>query len=1084
MAINELLIKYDLYYINPSAEEMGFMLAKGKGKAKLWRRTDERPLPDSYATGDISYANLSPDIQKIIAQRLLHAGLGASEHEVEEDTDFYALRYLRSQNVDLRCRGKAYLGPKIVELNLPTPPTYYAPSLTDGGLEVWTNNDLDNWIETFTGNGVMTKEAKLDEGDWSAFLATGATAGTAKFHQAIAWHNEYKGHYFTFKGSCKATAANIAYVEIDDGIRQTRSSYHVGDSTTDPITVTHQVSPVATQLHVICGILTADNKGAYFDKMSLTTLYSEAALNTVPCFVEFGGAKYGAFGNILGKLNTGTGTYDYVYHFPANITDMCHFVISGVEYLFIALGDDEKIWYMVDAPSDVLVENCEDAWNEYVDSDVTSTADTGDKQVGSASAKLEVADGCAAGDILATEVISSLDLDKKEAIYMWIKSNVALDANDLQLLFDNTAKCESPLLTVNVPAVEADTWTKVSMSITPNATYKGIVSVGIKMVVDKNVFTLHLDEIRASYSPHQHGSEQAYHFAATPSTFFAIKEAGGNYLRKATDPTGAFSNVSTPPGSPSDNQNDLINAGGTIWIMKEGSVHYLDSSNNIQEPFPGLATLRHADAGKNSVVFLNRLYFRMGEQQEWEIDGVDLTEVTPSNFAPDISQYAYPCVARAGDESWLYSIIKRSTPLNEYYNAGDTTGVVIYGATHWHAQTFTPSTAHKIISVKLKMYRDGSPGTITVSIKATDDDGHPTGDDLCSGTTNGNTLPTSPPYEWREITLGNGYDLDAGTKYAIVARALDGDGMNFVGWRCDTSSPTYAGGNNERSVDGGSSWTTFSEIDLMFEDWGITDLAILAGRWEYIAGRTRWIWHEIRSIDLTDVACAFVSSVEGRPFLYLGSTDSSDKVYKVYLPLTNDATADSGYRFYTAGSLWSPKYRTLLFAADKLWQELTARSSGLSSDKCIEVNRSQDAGASFTLLGTLETSPEQTLNYPAGIESSQMNLRFYFKSDVDTAGPVLLDYNLKAILMMASVTRFWHSIKCGDNLILKKNVQSATTLSAIATFINGIRDKVCTLGDLDGNEHTVKVRVENDYETIDLETNRPIRIYDIQAIKL
>jgi hypothetical protein len=155
----------------------------------------------------------------------------------------------------------------------------------------------------------------------------------------------------------------------------------------------------------------------------------------------------------------------------------------------------------------------------------------------------------------------------------------------------------------------------------------------------------------------------------------------------------------------------------------------------------------------------------------------------------------------------------------EYYNTGDDSPVGIYDA-YWSAQTFTPSTAHKITSVKLLLYRLGSPGTITVGIRATDGSGHPTGADLCSGITDGNTLPTGSPYEWREISLGAGYNLAAGTKYAIVVRAPSGNSTNKVNWRFDSTSPTYAGGNYQASYDSGSSWTTDNTFDFMFEDWG------------------------------------------------------------------------------------------------------------------------------------------------------------------------------------------------------------------------------------------------------------------------
>ena len=328
-------------------------------------------------------------------------------------------------------------------------------------------------------------------------------------------------------------------------------------------------------------------------------------------------------------------------------------------------------------------------------------------------------------------------------------------------------------------------------------------------------------------------------------------------------------------------------------------------------------------------------------------------------------------------------ILAAPSHLYEYYNTGDDSGQSVYGS-NWYAQTFTPSIAHTITSVKLLLYRSGSPGTVTVSIRATDGSGHPIGPDLCSGTTDGSTLPTATttsqtrlptgdqsysgtwdkttdmysyvdddPWndgdttyllhgttagyalftfssfnvpagsvitslavtysardntsgtnnlraalrvnntdylttdvgtnpgtsyadrtvtfstnpangsawtvddingagasplqafgvrssdanpairitavravvnyytpEWREITLGSGYALSASTMYAIVVRAPNGNSSNRLYWRRDASSPTYGGGCREGSTDSGSTWTSNTARDMMFEEWG------------------------------------------------------------------------------------------------------------------------------------------------------------------------------------------------------------------------------------------------------------------------
>lgn len=155
--------------------------------------------------------------------------------------------------------------------------------------------------------------------------------------------------------------------------------------------------------------------------------------------------------------------------------------------------------------------------------------------------------------------------------------------------------------------------------------------------------------------------------------------------------------------------------------------------------------------------------------------------------------------------------------LYEHYNTDDESTFWLY-AQDWRAQTFTAESTHSVTSVRLKLRREGSPGEVTVSIRATDGSGHPTGADLTSGTTDGNTLPTGASWEWREITL-TPYFLTSGTKYAIVVRAPNGTSGNELRWRGDGSSPTYAGGEYGVSDDSGTTWAFYSIVDFMFEVW-------------------------------------------------------------------------------------------------------------------------------------------------------------------------------------------------------------------------------------------------------------------------
>ena len=165
-----------------------------------------------------------------------------------------------------------------------------------------------------------------------------------------------------------------------------------------------------------------------------------------------------------------------------------------------------------------------------------------------------------------------------------------------------------------------------------------------------------------------------------------------------------------------------------------------------------------------------------------------------------------------------------SDTLYERYTTNDDGDQDIYGNL-WRGQTFTIGNTgtnedHNITSVKLLLYRIGSPGTITVSIKATSEE-LPTGDDLASGTTNGDTLPTESPYEWREITFGTPYTLSASTKYAICVRISGGDTSNAPLWRIDKTSSAYTGGDSVYSINAGGTWYRTVGRDMMFMEYGI-----------------------------------------------------------------------------------------------------------------------------------------------------------------------------------------------------------------------------------------------------------------------
>jgi len=107
-----------------------------------------------------------------------------------------------------------------------------------------------------------------------------------------------------------------------------------------------------------------------------------------------------------------------------------------------------------------------------------------------------IAAGASAGDFV-TDSITSKNISGYDTIEMWVKSTVATSAGNLKLLLDDTAACASPLETLSIPALSADTWTFVRMSLSNPETDTAIISVGLEYDSDLGACTVWIDDIVA-----------------------------------------------------------------------------------------------------------------------------------------------------------------------------------------------------------------------------------------------------------------------------------------------------------------------------------------------------------------------------------------------------------------------------------------------------------------------------------------------------------------------------------------------------------------------------------------------------------
>lgn len=137
---------------------------------------------------------------------------------------------------------------------------------------------------------------------------------------------------------------------------------------------------------------------------------------------------------------------------------------------------------------------CATVFDESVDDHISAELDTKDKKQGAQSCKFTFSSSTVAGE-KATDSIASKDISGYDYIEFWIKSTVATADGNLQLHLDNHTNCQSPIETVDIDALSADTWTFVRSSLSNPELNTAIISVGLDMNVDVAPCTVWLDDI-------------------------------------------------------------------------------------------------------------------------------------------------------------------------------------------------------------------------------------------------------------------------------------------------------------------------------------------------------------------------------------------------------------------------------------------------------------------------------------------------------------------------------------------------------------------------------------------------------------
>ena len=158
-----------------------------------------------------------------------------------------------------------------------------------------------------------------------------------------------------------------------------------------------------------------------------------------------------------------------------------------------------QVEYAYSVGIEYILDTCDSVWTAG-SANVTVTADTAFKKLGTACVKAVEGGGSGTNAILCYKTISSTDIDDCDKVEFWMYSSIALTAGQLQIKLDDTAAIASALESIDIPAMTANTWYRHVLSLANPQSDVSLISIGIFQVADVGAFTFYVDDVRANLS--------------------------------------------------------------------------------------------------------------------------------------------------------------------------------------------------------------------------------------------------------------------------------------------------------------------------------------------------------------------------------------------------------------------------------------------------------------------------------------------------------------------------------------------------------------------------------------------------------
>jgi len=204
-------------------------------------------------------------------------------------------------------------------------------------------------------------------------------------------------------------------------------------------------------------------------------------------------------------------------------------VLSGFTHL-------SKVEYASSTGIYYEMSRCEGLWSNG-SANVTVTNSSFNKE-GDYSIKAVEDGGSGAGAVLVTGSKVPTDFSDADKVEFWMYSSIALTAGQLQFHFDDSTLIASGIDKIDIPAMDAATWYRHSLSLANPHLDTAIISYGIYQVSDVGAFTFYLDDVSVIDSRSRIYKELPIEYwgisqGATP--YLMITKSGLDLTGSATD---------------------------------------------------------------------------------------------------------------------------------------------------------------------------------------------------------------------------------------------------------------------------------------------------------------------------------------------------------------------------------------------------------------------------------------------------------------------------------------------------------------------------------------------------------------------